>query len=185
MNVYDFDNTIYDGDSTLDFYFFCIKKHPSIIVYLPGQLYSGIRFIIGRIDKVHFKEDFYKFFLGLSDIDNDVNIFWDQNSYKIKEWYLNSQKEDDLVISASPHFLLSEICKRISIHHLIASEVDKHTGKYNGKNCHGQEKVIRFREQFNSEIDSFFSDSSSDLPLARISEKAFLVNKNKIMEWEL
>ena len=26
MNVYDFDKTIYDGDSTLDFYIFSVKK---------------------------------------------------------------------------------------------------------------------------------------------------------------
>ena len=27
MNVYDFDKTIYDGDSTLDFYLFSLKKN--------------------------------------------------------------------------------------------------------------------------------------------------------------
>ena len=26
MNVYDFDRTIYDGDSTIDFYLYSIKK---------------------------------------------------------------------------------------------------------------------------------------------------------------
>lgn len=26
MNVYDFDKTIYDGDSTIDFYLYCVKK---------------------------------------------------------------------------------------------------------------------------------------------------------------
>ena len=31
MNVYDFDKTIYKGDSTLDFYFFCLRKKPIII----------------------------------------------------------------------------------------------------------------------------------------------------------
>ena len=35
MNVYDFDGTIYDGDSTLDFWYFCLKKHPQILLYLP------------------------------------------------------------------------------------------------------------------------------------------------------
>lgn len=27
MNVYDFDKTIYDGDSTADFYIFSLKRH--------------------------------------------------------------------------------------------------------------------------------------------------------------
>lgn len=26
MNVYDFDGTVYAGDSTVDFYFFCLRK---------------------------------------------------------------------------------------------------------------------------------------------------------------
>ena len=35
VNLYDFDKTIYDGDSTIDFYLFCLKKKLSIIQYLP------------------------------------------------------------------------------------------------------------------------------------------------------
>ena len=27
MNVYDFDKTIYDGDSTADFYLFSLRRH--------------------------------------------------------------------------------------------------------------------------------------------------------------
>ena len=32
MNVYDFDKTIYYGDSTADFYLFCLKRHKKIPV---------------------------------------------------------------------------------------------------------------------------------------------------------
>ena len=31
MNVYDFDGTIYNGDSTIDFYIYALKSKPSII----------------------------------------------------------------------------------------------------------------------------------------------------------
>ena len=31
MNVYDFDGTVYAGDSTVDFYFFCLRKQPGIL----------------------------------------------------------------------------------------------------------------------------------------------------------
>ena len=27
LNVFDFDNTIYDGDSSIDFYIFCLKRN--------------------------------------------------------------------------------------------------------------------------------------------------------------
>ena len=31
VNTYDFDKTIYNGDSTIDFYIFCLKKEITII----------------------------------------------------------------------------------------------------------------------------------------------------------
>ena len=37
MNVYDFDKTIYNGDSTLDFYIFSIKKNLLLLRYFPKQ----------------------------------------------------------------------------------------------------------------------------------------------------
>ena len=39
MNVYDFDDTIYAGDSTVDFFFYCLKKKPAI-VYVAGLQYK-------------------------------------------------------------------------------------------------------------------------------------------------
>lgn len=38
MNVYDFDKTIYYGDSTADFYLFCLKRHKKILTLAPSLL---------------------------------------------------------------------------------------------------------------------------------------------------
>ena len=38
MNVYDFDGTIYKGDSSLDFFKFFIKKDPKILAFTPAVL---------------------------------------------------------------------------------------------------------------------------------------------------
>ena len=32
MNVYDFDGTIYDGDSSVDFWLYSIRKKPSVFL---------------------------------------------------------------------------------------------------------------------------------------------------------
>ena len=32
MNVYDFDNTIYDGDSTKDIVIYGLKKYPKLVI---------------------------------------------------------------------------------------------------------------------------------------------------------
>lgn len=184
MNVYDFDKTIYNGDSTLDFYFYCLKKHPIIIFSLPRQICGAIKYKLKIIDKTQFKEEFYSFFTKLKCIENDVNNFWNLNQSKIKDWYINVQTIDDVVISASPKFLLQEICNRMNIHHLIASEVDPKTGKYSGLNCYGKEKVKKFFENFPAEIvDKFYTDSYSDIAMACLAKKAYIVKQDNIMEW--
>ena len=184
MNAYDFDKTIYDGDSTADFYIFCLKKHKNIILLAPSLLCAFLRFyVFKKGTKTEFKEKMYRF-LTKCNAEKDVTEFWDKNCDKIKDFYIKQKKSDDVIISASPEFLLAPICRNLGIKHLIASKVDSKSGKYSGVNCHGREKVRRFYEELkDGEIDEFYSDSLSDTPMAEISKKAFLVNRNKITEW--
>jgi len=185
MNVYDFDKTIYDGDSTLDFYLFALKKRPTLIRYLPTQVVGFLKYLFGICTKLEFKEKFYYFLSGIPDTDNLVEAFWDEKQGGIKEWYLNNKKDSDLIISASPTFLLEPICKRIGIRHLIASEVNKNTGVCEGENCYGEEKVIRLQKQFKDTIiDEFYSDSLSDAPLSLLADKRFIVSGKNIVEWD-
>lgn len=185
MNVYDFDKTIYDGDSTKDFYFFCLKRQKKIILELPTLIFAFFKYYVFKIGtKTQFKEKMYRF-LKYTDAQKEKEIFWDTHINKIKSFYLKTQKADDVIISASPYFLLEPVCKRLNINHLIASNVDSKTGLYSGINCHGEEKVRLFYENFGKvKIDKFFSDSKSDTPLAKISKSAYLVNKNEVRDWD-
>lgn len=184
MNVYDFDKTIYDGDSTADFYLFSLRRHKKIITLFPSLAAAFIRFyVFKKGSKTDFKQVMYRF-LNFCDTENDVILFWESHKHKIKKFYLETQKEDDVIISASPTFLLTPICKSLNIKYLMASEVDSHNGKYSGINCHGKEKVRRFYEVFpDGKIDEFYSDSYSDTPLAELAQKAFIVKKEKLSEW--
>lgn len=184
-NVYDFDKTIYRGDSTVDFYFYCVWKCPWILRRVPYQCYMMILYKLKKISKTEMKEKFYSFFCDIKDMENLVEQFWDKNMHKIEKWYLKQQEEDDLVISASPEFLLNPICKRIGIYHLLASRVNHRNGKYTGENCYGTEKATRFLYEYPEEkIGQFYSDSKSDQPLADLAQKAYLVKKNHIIKWE-
>ncbi len=186
MNVYDFDNTIYNGDSTADFYLFSLKRHKKIVLLFPSLILSTIKFYIFKIGtKTDFKEKMYRF-LKYCNIKKDVNDFWNKNQNKIKKFYINQKNDDDVIISASPKFLLEPMCKKLGIKYLIASEVSTENYKYSGINCHGKEKVRRFYEVFpNSQIHNFYSDSYSDTPLANLADKAFMVKKNNIFDWKL
>jgi len=140
MNVYDFDNTIYAGDSTIDFYFFCLKKHPKIILRIPKQLLATVWYKCGRITKTKIKEVFLGFLKDVSSVQQLVENFWSENQHKVKVWYLRQQEKEDLIISASPDFLLREICDRVKIDNLIASDIDERIGMFFSENCYGTEK---------------------------------------------
>ena len=184
MNVYDFDKTIYHGDSTAHFYLYCLKTQPSTWKWLPYQGLCAIPFALGIMEKTAFKQRFYKFFRSVKNIDKTVEEFWNIHKYNIKEFYYETQRENDVIISASPYFLLEPIIKELGIKYLMASNVDRFTGKYNGINCHGKEKVRRFYEVFpDGVIEDFYSDSLSDSPLAEISEKAYMVKGHDLFAW--
>lgn len=184
MNVYDFDKTIYYSDSTSDFYLFCLKRHPSIAKHFPKTMWAYIKYILRINTKTQFKEIMYSFLLEI-DIEKDLKDFWSTHADKIKPWYLRHQRDDDVVISASPEFLLEPICGQLGIRYLMASKVNPLTGKYTGVNCHDDEKVRRYKERFgDTPIDEFYSDSYSDTPLARLARKSFLVKGDKLSDWK-
>ena len=78
--------------------------------------------------------------------------------------------------------MLGVIAEELGVN-LLASRVSPADGKYDGLNCYGEEKVSRFRAAYgNVEIDEFYSDSLSDLPLAKLANKAFKMKKGKIID---
>ncbi|MDD2519294.1 MAG: haloacid dehalogenase-like hydrolase [Bacilli bacterium] len=181
VNLYDFDGTIYDGDSTLDFYFYCLRKQKALIRYLPIQLfYTGLYFI-KVINKKKWKEKFFIFLKGIDNIEIMVNSFWDLNYHKIKNWYLNKNRSNDIIISASPEFLLKEITLKIEVKGLIATIVDLKTGKFLSENCYGEEKVKRLLTDIpNVVVEEAYTDTYSDEPIIKLAQKGYLVKGDNI-----
>lgn len=184
MNVYDFDKTIYKNDSTADFFKFCLRKRPSLLRYAPAQLFWACCFAFGY-DKTKFKQRFYCFFRGIKDVDALIEEFWDGHIGGVHAWYLERRRDDDVVVSASPEFLVAPALARLGGARLIGSVVDKRTGKYTGINCHGEEKVRRFRAEYpDAVIDGFYSDSFSDAPLARLAKRSWIVRGERLVPWD-
>ena len=187
MNVYDWDKTIYQKDSTEQFYLFCFRKHPiKMLKCLPENIKGFVLYFLKKIDVTEMKRHLYVFLNNLDDVDALVKQFWDENIIYINDWYLNNHKDDDIVISASPYFLVKEGCSRLKINTLIASEVNKNTGEILSLNCNRNQKVVRFVQQGYStkDIDQFYSDSYSDVYLARLAKQPFLVVKGKVKVWD-
>ncbi len=185
MNVYDFDGTLYTGDSTRDFCFFCLKRNKSLLKYLPGIAGAFLKYSFKQITKTQFKEKLYSFFNDIKDIDEEVKLFWEVHEKNLKNWFPDWIKMGGAIISASPEFLLEPMAKKLGLA-LIASRVDKHTGKTEGENCWGIEKVERFRKVYGGEfIKWFFSDSLSDSPLAEKAEFSYIVKGEKLIAWDV
>lgn len=184
MNVYDFDETIYYGDSTRDFVMWCLKKHLKTILYLPMIGIVSLRYYAFRVGtKTEFKEKMYRF-LNAIDGEKDVIEFWKEKISGIKPFYRKTHRDDDVIISASPEFLLKPLEDKLHFT-VIASKVDIHTGKYDGLNCYHAEKVKRFHEQYpDGHIETFYSDSYSDEPLALLADKAYIVDGDTMIEWD-
>ncbi len=184
LNVYDFDYTLYGGESGTDFYKFCLGRRYRLARYWPHQAWGWIgKHILGK-NNTWMKQRYYRFFRGV-DVEAMAEEFWDENISKIRPWYEGLHREDDLVITASPEFLIRPICRRLGIKKLIASKVDVATGKTLGPNCRDWEKVVRYRSEYgDTPIENFYSDSYADSPLARMAAKAYMIVDGRITDWD-
>lgn len=185
IDVFDFDKTIYKKDSSVEFYFYTLKKHFSIVKYLPVQAYAFILYKLGIKKLEFFKEKFFLFIKVYKNIDEEIEKFWDDERKKdIRYDILKNTNNPNVVISASPYFLLEGICKELGVEKLIATDVDKKTGKFLSQNCKGEQKVVRLNEEVKDyEVELFYSDSYSDTPLARLAKKAYIIKKDQYNDW--
>jgi len=177
MNVYDFDGTLYRGDSTFDFLKWCLRRYPRVAASLPRMGLAAALFGVGAIDKTRFKGSLYRFLRHVPDVNREVERFWAMHERQLSGPC--APRAGDVVISGSPEFLLRGVCDRRGLE-LIASQVDPHTGRVLGPNCSEGEKVRRFHEQFgDAAIERFYSDSRNDDPLAALADEAYLVDASK------
>ena len=184
MNAYDFDKTIFYPDSSACFFRFCLKKHPGAVLrVLPAAVGMFISYRKKQLGAKELKQQLFSFLGMLNDTEQLVAAFWEENFSRIGDWYLRQKRGDDVIISASPRFLLEPVCQRLGVE-LIATEMDIRSGRISGPNCHDAEKPKRFYALHpGARPEAFYSDSLSDAPMAEISEKAYLVKKYRLSPW--
>ncbi len=187
MRVFDFDNTIYDGESGLDIFIWFFKLDPwGLIRYVPN---FSVCFIKYKMRKITIDEVLSKYGLFLKEycqkvenITDEFYKFWDVNQKKIKQLYYDIHEEDDIIISACPECLLSIICERLGVNDFMGSDVDPVSGEIRMINYH-DEKVKNFYIKYGDRrINDFYTDSFSDKPMMDISDNVFLVKGSKIRQ---
>ncbi len=178
-NLYDFDGTIYNGNSSIDFFIFCLFQNTNLVKYIPKNLSDLIRVKTKLLELSKFQNDYCQFLTEIENIDSLILNFWKYNNRKIKSWYLSQRKNSDLIITSSPDFLITPICNHLKVNS-IATRVDKNTGKIL-ELCYQDQKLKMLNEKYPNEIfDSFYTDSlNDDQILFQKAKNSYLVKGNK------
>lgn len=178
MNVYDFDGTLIRGDSE-DYFMEYVLKHFKIkfkdrLEIRLFYLLRKMKLVSGKTQRNHT----YPYISYISNIENVVKDFWDEYEKYIFPYYHKIHQDDDVVISATPRFILKEITKRLKIKTLICSETDLTTGKMIGKMCFANEKEVYYNKVFNKKtFDNYYFDKDHDMCLLKYAKNGYRVNK--------
>ena len=179
LRVFDFDNTIYDGNATMDFFRYSLKKHKIRCIFLPIVL---IYYILFRLNKVRIEraiEVAFKYLVNKRKFNRDIDDFWDLNMNKIKDFYKKIHSNDDLILSASLNIILRPFVDRFGVN-LIASRFDIENGTFIGNICIGIEKRNRLYIAGIYEVGEFYTDNYTDVSIMQMADVAYLVLGNDI-----
>lgn len=184
MNVYDFDNTIYSGESAIDFFVYFLKRDPKLLAYLPKVMKAIARYKAQKIsidealsEYGTLVEDYCR---SIENLDEHIRCFWDKNIGKIKPFYFRLRKEDDVILSAGFDIVLAEMGRRMNIKNIVATETDRENFKIVNF-CFRENKVKAFKAHYpDVVIENFYTDSLNDKPIIDLAENAYLVKGNKI-----
>jgi phosphoserine phosphatase len=184
MNIYDFDGTIYNGDSCQDLIIYRLKKHTILTIKsLVKTIKLRTKYKKGLIPFEVVKESLLSFIFKIDNYELFIDNFVNTHIKKIKPWYLSQKKNNDVIISASCDLWIDKFCHKLGLKNIISTNIDK-DGKLISKNCKGKEKVRRFREIFKDAIpEGSYSDSEVDKPILEIAKKAYVVEGNKVITY--
>ena len=184
MNIYDFDNTIYNGDTNRDILLYSFKRHPFLVIKaLKKTKKLEKEYKRGMVSFERVKEAMLSFLFQINDLDKYIEGFVNSHMKNIKPWYLSRKSNYDIVISASYELWIVPFCKKLGIRYIIATRTDK-DGNILGRNCKGDEKLKRLAAVIpNAQIVTSYSDSESDLPILEVAKTAYVVEGNKLIPY--
>ena len=186
MKVFDFDNTIYLGESSVDFIMLMMKYNKRIIFHLPRIFITLIKYKMCLINKDKLEALINKYLklmiVEKGTILNLVDDFWQTHENNLNPDMLKLINKEDVIITAGPNFLINGIKDKLKTKNIISTEVDLDKMEITNFNF-GSAKVESYKSKYNNkEIEAFYTDLYHDKPLMDLAKKAYLVKKGKIKE---
>ena len=93
MNIYDFDNTIFKGDSSVKFITYSFFRHPLLLtISLIKGLKEIIKSIFRKSDLGKIKSAIFSFVKYLDNLDDYIEKYILKHQKNIKKFYLDKKK---------------------------------------------------------------------------------------------
>ena len=178
MNCFDFDKTIYRKDSSVQFYLYCFFRTPIMFFHIFKAFFFLFLNKLGLISTKKFKEKFFSFLKYIKKTDEVIDNFWKKELKNINKWYLDIKKDNDVICSASPYFLVNVAVKNFNKEAtVICTNMDISTGIISGENLKGNNKVVELKKIFGEDVhfDTVYTDSLSDFPILDLADNKKIV----------
>ncbi len=193
LAIFDLDHTITHKDSGGVFIMQYLKKHPLYFLWVLGAIVLLPLWKLKLYSLAKLKEYFFHYIKNrpTSEIDGWAKEYVNTIFPTIcKEEALQELKklQDEgfvtILISASPSFYVKRVAKQLKFDHFsstnFAIKNNVYTGKIEGNDCRGEEKIVRLKNMVN--LDDFnlsesvaYSDSRADIPFLKIVGKGYFV----------
>jgi len=188
LALFDFDGTLTTKDSLPDFikfavgapsyYFGLLLLSPMLVTFKLKLIRNDIAkeklisYFFKGWDSVHFKHIADQYSLEC------IDKITKSAAMKRLRWHQN-QNHKVVIVSASMEYWLKKWCEQKHVE-LIATRLEvidgRLTGRFAGKNCHGEEKVVRILQTI--DISKFnhvfvYGDSKGDKPMLSLADESF------------
>ena len=187
--VLDFDKTITEKDTMYEFYLYCALRNKTSIIYIPVYIIFMLLTKYGLLSIKKLKEYGLNHFCPKDYL--QYKAFSEKYSQKVKinktHWQkyltiLSNPNYEVLIVSASlleyvkPIFPESKvIASTVKVENNIICGIEHH--------CYGKNKVDIIKSMGYNRVDILYTDSYSDMPLAEISSRIYLVRKKYMIEY--
>ncbi len=184
IDVYDFDGTIFRGDSTMAFWLYCVRKKPGLLKHLPRQARALALMALGRWNLTRGKGEFLRFVRDI-DLDAMAKQFWADEKVlrRVGAWFDKRDTALPIVIaSASPEAMLAPIAWKFRVQHLVGTRIDEKTGALTSPNCKGAVKIERIGELIPGfQVRAMYTDDArADGPLLALAQQKYLVTRGSV-----
>jgi len=189
VSIYDFDGTVYKGDSSKDYCIYCMIKNPLKIFIALVFITIYVLYLLRIVEKELAKSWLFR---CMDDSEKTVEEFWRLKRKKIISTVESMIREDNnkgekvLIITASPQFLINGFVKEVCPYVNVIGTLTKPQAPWvlKSQNCFGDEKVLRFlkwKDQYLRQhntliVSKIVSDSVHDLPLYQLGGTPYHVN---------